>query len=110
VRRHSAVTDAVAAISAADPPGPAAAARIRSEVLAPMQDLLTAVDSFVVTDPALIAVHDHIRESVRLDIEGYRLLADALDTDDVAKTYEAADLLDRGTSQLGAWVRGVDGL
>jgi hypothetical protein len=79
-------------------------------MLAPMQDLLTAVDDLAVTDPALVSVHDHIRNSVRFDVEGYRMLADALDADDVPKAYEAGSLLDQGTLELGAWVRGVDGL
>jgi hypothetical protein len=110
VRRHAAVKDAFDALDAEGPPGPVAAARVRDEMLAPMQDLLTAVDRLVVTDPALVAVHDHIRNSVRFDVEGYRMLADALDADDVPKAYEAGALLDQGTLELGAWVRGVDGL
>ncbi len=110
VRRHAAVKEAFDALDAEGPPGPVAAARVRDEMLAPMQDLLTAVDDIVVTDPALVSVHDHIRNSIRFDIEGYRMLADALDADDVPKAYEAGALLDQGTLELGAWVRGVDGL
>ena len=110
-RRYSAVEAAVGTIAAdqsAD--GPARAARIRAEVLAPLRALLGDAEAYQPPTPNIRSVHLAAVAFLRAAVDAFETLATAYETDDAAAFAAAEAKLDEGRRHAGAWQAGLANL
>jgi hypothetical protein len=98
----------IAADQSAD--GPARAARIRAEVLAPLRALLGDAEAYQPPTPNIRSVHLAAVAFLRAAVDAFETLATAYETDDAAAFAAAEAKLDEGRRHAGAWQAGLANL
>jgi hypothetical protein len=98
----------IAADQSAD--GPARAARIRAEVLAPLGALLGDAEAYQPPTPNIRSVHLAAVAYLRAAVDAFETLATAYETDDAAAFAAAEVKLDEGRRHAGAWQAGLANL
>jgi hypothetical protein len=90
--------------------GPTRAARIRAEVLPPLQALLGDAEAYQPPTPNIESVHQAAVASLRATAKGFETLAAAYESDDAAAFAAAEAKFDEGRRHAGAWQAGLANL
>lgn len=105
-----ATVSAFSALQAERPPNDIAAARIRSEILPLLRQMLDAAESVRIDDPEVRSVHEHAIAGAQLQVGGFEMVATALEQNDASLLQQGSELLAAGDREWGQWAAGVEGL
>jgi Zn-dependent protease with chaperone function len=110
-RRYTDVQAAVAAIDAdASVDGPARAARVRAEVVAPLRALLDDAQGYRPPTPTIESVHQACVAFLRAAVEAFETFATAFETDDAAAFAAAQAMREEEGRHFHTWQNGLAGL
>jgi len=103
---HRAMADIDASTASLD----VRAARVRAEVIAPLEQIRDAVRREVVTDPGLAATHQHLTASVSELIGGTADIAEGLDHRNLRLYRQGATRWTAGQQEFSEWLNGLTAL
>jgi len=103
---HRAMADIDASTASLD----VRAARVRAEVIAPLEQIRDAVRRKVVTDPGLAATHQHLTASVSELIGGTADIAEGLDHRNPRLYRQGATRWTAGQQEFSEWLNGLTAL
>lgn len=101
---------AFSALQAENPPAAVAAARIRTEILPLLRQMLDGAQSVQLDDPEVLEVHQHAIDGAQQHVRGFELLVEALDRGDQQLSRQASALLADGNAEWEQWAVGVEQL
>lgn len=97
-------------LQAQQPPGPIAAARIRSELVPILQQQVDTAELVHSEDPRVQDVHTHAVTGARMQLLGFRTLADALEREDELLFRRADGIIAQSGEEWRQWAAGAQAL
>jgi hypothetical protein len=102
-----ATAEAVRALRAEHLPNAAAADRVRIQILPLLRQMRDRAELTLLDDPEVVKVHEHAIKGARLNVSGFKIIANALEQNDPELLQKGNALVQMASAEWEEWAKGT---